>query len=146
MKKGTWSVVAAVVLGIACGGCGGSETPTGDSGPGNITINASAISNQSGKFLIVVATAEAGGPPLGRVCIPITSNSFTVPGVRMVEVAASGNPCDAANVTKVFPVGRYALTAGVFLSASQSAQKSTTVSVEVAGNVNAQINGAALSP
>ena len=142
--------VGALLAGVACGGSGdsgGGQTPTSPSpsGSGTVTMTSTAITNQSGRILVVTATAEGQGPLIGRACIRIDSNAFIVAPTTLVEIAASGEPCDPASVTKTFAAGRLLLTMGIFVPGAQTPEQATTQSVQVAGNVSVSINGAALS-
>jgi hypothetical protein len=144
MNRSTALVLAASALFLACSSDDAGTDPSG-SGPGTITITSSAIANQSGKILVVTAQPEGGGELAGRACIPITSNAFTAPATVMVEMAQSGNPCDAAANPKTFASGRYTLTASVFVPGSQTPEKTSTTTVDVSGDVSASVNGGALS-
>lgn len=96
-------------------------------------------------MLVVFAQREGQTAYVARACIAITSNSFAAPATVMVELAQSGNPCDAAATPRTVNAGRYTLTASIFSPGSQTAEKSTTVVVDVSGNVTATLDGAALS-
>ena len=125
--------VVALLAGVACEGSGGSEggqTPTSpsSSGSGTVTITSTAITNQSGRILVVTATAEGQSTLVGRACIRIDSNAFTVAPTTLVEIAASGDPCDPASVTKTFAAGRLLLTEGIFVPGAQTPEKATTQS------------------
>ena len=144
------SAMAAVTLvsGIACGGSKSeSQTPTSPSasGPGTITITSTAIVNQGGKMFVVAAIPATSTTPVGRACVPITSNAFTVSATTLVEVAASSNPCDPASAIRTFAAGSYTVTSGIFVSGSTTPEKLTTQTVQVAGNVTASISGTVLS-
>lgn len=149
MQKALLSALAAVALvaGVACGGDDDSGTPTSPSpsGPGTITITSTAINNQNGKVLVVAAIPDGQQTPVGRACIPITSNAFSAGATLLVEVAASNNPCDPASVTRTFAAGRYNVTSGVFAPGSTTPERLTAQTVQVAGNVSASINGTLLS-
>ncbi|NUQ11161.1 MAG: hypothetical protein HUU26_02370 [Gemmatimonadaceae bacterium] len=135
--------VSASALALACGG-DGSTTGPGDSG--TITITSTAIANQSGRILVVSVQPSGQPENVGRACVPITSNAFTVPATVVVEPAPSGNPCDPASTPKVFASGRYTLTASVFTPGSQTAEVVLVMPpVEVSGSVTVSLNGAALS-
>ncbi len=133
--------MAAPLLVLACGGDDGAGLGTS----GTITVTSTVIANQSGKVLVVSAQPDGQSTYVGRACVPITSNSFAVPATVVVEPAPGGNPCDPAVTTKIFAPGRFTLTASVFTPGSQAAEKTTTTSVKVSGNVIASLNGAALS-
>ena len=139
--------VVALLAGVACGGSGGGQTPTSPSpsGSGTVTMTSTAITNQSGRILVVTATVEGQGALVGRACIRIDSNAFTVAPTTLVEIAASGEPCDPASVTKTFAAARLLLTMGIFVPGAQTPEQATTQTVQVAGNVSVSINGAALS-
>lgn len=140
---------AALLIVVACGGSG-SQTVTSpgavSSGtPGTVTISSTVIQNQTGKVLVVLAAQEGQSGMVARACIQIASNSFTVSSTAMVEMAASGNPCDASSTTKAFSPGRYTLTAGIYTGGSQTPEKTTAQAFQVSGNVSVAVDGTALS-
>lgn len=146
MRHPTWSAVAAGTL-VTVMACGGSETPTNPSpaAPGTVTLTSTTINNQAGKVLVVTAQQEGQSTQAGRACVAIDSNAFIVPATLMAEMTASGNPCDDPRTTKTFAAARYNLTAGIFTPGSQTAERSATQSVQVAGNMSVSLDGAALS-
>lgn len=146
------ALLALLALASACGGDdddGGAEatspaaTATPGSGPGTITLTSTAISGQADKILLVFAIS--GSDRLGRACIPITSDDFTVSGVVMTDVPAGNDPCGGDTPETTFDEGTYQITAGVYVGGQQTAEAETTLTVDVAGNVTAELDGAALS-
>jgi hypothetical protein len=154
------AVLAAAVglLASACGGDdddggggGGTATETHSpaastapaEGPGTITLTSTTIEGQNGKILLVFATGD-GGQRLARACIPITSDSFEVSGAEMTEIPAQ-DPCGSDPDVVTFDEGSYQITAGVYVGGEQSPEAETTLTVEVAGNVTAELDGAELS-
>ena len=75
----------------------------------------------------------------------ITSDEFTLPETVMTEVPEGNDPCGEGTPEATLAEGTYSLTAGVYVGGEQTAESSTTLSVDVAGNVSAEIDGAALS-
>lgn len=140
-------VAVLLAAGIACGKSDDGSTPTSPSAssPGTITVTSSAIVNQNGKVFVVAAIPEGQSIPIGRACVPITSNAFVAPPTVLVEIATSNNPCDPASVIKTFPAGRYSVTSGVFVSGSTTPERVTAQTVQVAGSVSASVNGTLLS-
>ena len=138
--------VLMLVAGIACGDSDNdSPTSPSASGPGTITVTSTVIVNQNGKVFVVAAIPEGQSIPIGRACVPITSNAFVASSTVLVEIAASNNPCDPSSVIKSFPAGRYNVTSGVFVSGATTPERVTAQTVQVAGNVSAQVNGTLLS-
>jgi hypothetical protein len=126
---------------VACGGDeapptassaprGGESSPAA-SDPGTITLTGGAINGQRGKVLLVLASPQAGGAPVARACIPITSNSFAVPKTVMTEVPANQEPCGASSQASVLAPGTYTLTAGVYAPPSQKADRESSQTIEV---------------
>jgi hypothetical protein len=113
------------------------------SGPGTITLTSTAISGQDGKVLLVFATS--GSERLARACVPITSDSFEVSSVVMSDVPEGDDPCGGETPETTFEEGDYTLTAGVYVGGEQTPDAETTLSVSVAGDTTAEIDGAALS-
>jgi hypothetical protein len=138
-------VVVTLVSGIACKS--GSDTPTSPtpSSPGTITMTSTSINNQGGKVLVIAAIPEGTTNPVGRACVPITSNAFVLSATLLVELAASANPCDPASTTRTFAAGRYSVTSGIFVGTSTTPERLTSQTVQVSGNVTASINGTLLS-
>jgi len=149
--------LAAIALGSAA--CGGDDDGGGDggatsppavsspaSGPGNITLSSTAISGQSGKILLVFAAPAGGGQQLARLCVPITSEDFTLSGAVMTDVPAGNDPCGDDTPETTFEEGAYDLVAGVYVGGQQTPEAETTLTVEVAGETTAELDGSALSP
>jgi hypothetical protein len=152
-------VIAFLVLGalvlLASAACGGDDddaataaatspaaATTAASGPGTITLTSSTIEGQAEKILLVFATS--GNDRLARACIPITSDSFEVSGAEMTEIPAQ-DPCGSDPDVVTFDEGTYQITAGIYEGGQQTAEAETTLTVEVAGDVTAELDGAALS-
>jgi hypothetical protein len=148
-------VIALTAAGLAASACGGDDddggtsatspaaTPTPGSGSGTITLTSSAITGQSGKILLIYATS--GSDRLARACISITSDNFTVPATVMTDVPSGNDPCGGDTSDTSFDEGAYSITAGVYVGGQQTAEKEATLSVDVAGDVTAELNGAELS-
>jgi hypothetical protein len=148
-------MVAVALVMVACGGDdddddggGGATSPAAAShaaeGPGTITLTSTSIEGQSGNILLVFAIA-GGGDRLGRACVPITSDSFTLGGAVMTEVPAGDDPCGGDTDETTFEEGTYDIVAGVYVGGQQTPEAETTLTVEVAGDVTAELDGAALS-
>jgi hypothetical protein len=150
------ALVALLFL-VAAAACGGDDDDDGGdeggatsaaattpaSGPGTITLSSTAISGQDGKVLLVFATS--GQDRLARACVPITSDSFEVTGVVMSDVPEGNDPCGGETPETTFEEGDYSLSAGVYVGGQQTPDAETTLSVSVAGDVTAEIDGAELS-
>lgn len=139
----------------ACGGDDDSGAATGTSapaattaapeGPGTITLTSSAIEGQSGKILLVFAIPAGGGERVARLCASIQSDNFMLSGTVMTEVPAGNDPCSGDTSEATLEEGAYSLTAGVYVGGQQTAEAEVTLSVEVAGDVTAELDGAELS-
>jgi hypothetical protein len=148
-------VVALAAAGLVASACGGDDddggtsatspavTATPGSGPGTITLTSSAITGQSGKILLIYTTS--GSDRLARACVSITSDNFTVPATVMTDVPSGNDPCGGDTSDTSFDEGAYSITAGVYVGGQQTAEKEATLSVDVAGDVIAELNGAELS-
>jgi hypothetical protein len=153
-------LVALLALLIAATACGGDdddddggvdtsppaaavESTAPPEGPGTITLTSTAITGRSG--LILVVFAQGNGQQVASLCAPITSDDFTLSASVMTEMPADDNPCEDGLAKRAFDEGSQSLTAGVYVPGEQIPQASTTVSVNVAGNVTAEIDGTALS-
>jgi hypothetical protein len=115
-----------------------SAGDAGAAGPGRIFVATTAISNQQGKYLVVLTSSS-------RVCMPITSNAFTLAPTAMTDLPASGNPCDTATAETTFAAGPQSVSFGVFVGGQTTPLVSTPVQVTVAGDVIAPARGALLS-
>ena len=149
----------AVALGLlaACGGDDKKPTPsaaavpsptTASAGtPGTITISVSGpIVGQKGRMLLVFANAAGGGPQLARVCLPITSDNFTVPETVMTDAPAGNDPCGGSTPKTVFPKGSYQVSAGIYAPPAQQPDKTANATVQVAdAAARAPFDAAALS-
>jgi hypothetical protein len=149
-------LISVLVLLVAAAACGGDDDDdTGDDGggeatsaapaegPGTVTLTSTAIQGQSGKLLLVLA-AE-GGQQIARLCAPITSDDFTLPATVMTEVPEGNDPCGGDTAEATLEEGSYQLSAGVYVGGEQTPASSTTLNVDVAGDVSAEIDGSALS-
>lgn len=129
------------------GGASATSTPSASTpaaeGPGTVTLTSTTIEGQNGKILLAFATA-GGGQRLARACIPITSDSFEVQGAEMTEIPAQ-DPCGSDPDVVTFDEGSYQITAGVYVGGAQTPEAETTLSVDVAGDVTAELDGSALS-
>lgn len=150
-------VVALTAAGLAASACGGDDddggtsatspavTATPGSGPGTITLISTTISGQADKILLIFATPSGGSEQLARACVSITSDNFTVPATVMTDVPSGNDPCGGDTSDTSFDEGAYSITAGVYVGGQQTAEAETTLSVDVAGDVTAELNGAELS-
>jgi hypothetical protein len=118
---------------------------TAKTGPGRITITSTPIEGKSGKILLVYAISVGGGERLAGACVGISSVSFAVPGVVMTDVPVGNDPCAGGTSEMTFAEGSYQLTAGVYQGGQQTPESETTLTVKVAGDVTAQLDGVALS-
>lgn len=160
IRWGYWriliSVLAVSLLAFvaACGGDddddGGATTEatsppaaTQGSGPGTVTLTSTAIQGQSGKILLVFATS--GSDRVARACVPISSDDFTLSGEVMTDIPAGNDPCGDGTAETTFEEGSYTITAGVYVGGEQTPVAETTTTVEVAGDVTAELDGAELS-
>lgn len=149
------AVAVTLALSAACGGDDEKSTPTPAASPtaasagtpGTITLSVSGtIVGQKGKMLLVAANAAGGGPQLARACLPITSDSFTVPETAMTDAPAGNDPCSGSTPKTVFPKGSYQVSAGIYAPPAQQPDKSANATVQVAdAAAKAQFDGAALS-
>jgi hypothetical protein len=149
------ALAALLLLAVSCGGDdddnGGTTAATSPpaasatpgSGPGTITLTSSAISGQSGKILLVFATGGDGNR-VARLCQPISSDEYELPGSAMTEIPAQ-DPCGNDPDVVTFDEGTYQLTAGIYVGGEQTPAKTTTLTVDVAGDVTAELDGAELS-
>jgi hypothetical protein len=147
-------IAAAMVLAAAAcggdddddgGGGGGATSPAAAEGPGTITLTSTAISGQDGKILLAFAVPATGGERVARLCVPITSDDFTVLPVVMTEVPEGNDPCGGDTSETTLDEGTYTITAGVYVGGQQTPEAETTVTVEVAGDAEAELDGAELS-
>ncbi len=146
----------ALAAAAACGGDGGDSatpSPKAQASPtqgaaGTITVSLSSpIVGQKGTMLLIFATAQSGGPQLARVCVPITSDSFSPAEIAMSDMPGGQDPCGGSTPTTVFPPATYSLSAGIYAPPAQSPDKSLTRSVPVSGSAPARVelDGASLS-
>jgi hypothetical protein len=149
------ALAAVALTAAACGGDdddggddsgGGATSPPAASGPGAIMLSSTPITGQSGKILLAFATTSSGGERLGRICVPITSDDFTLSGAVMSEVPAGNDPCGEDTPDTTFDEGTYNVTAGIYVGGEQTPEAETTLTVEVAGDTTAELDGAGLSP
>ncbi len=156
-------VVVLAVLALAAVACGGADagggadadagadaaspTPviTPGQGPGVITISSTPISGHSGKILLVFASSAGGGGQLARLCVPITSNDFTLSGAVMSDVPAGDNPCAGETPETTFEEGAYELVAGIYVGGQRTPDAETTLTGQVAGDTTVEIDGSDLS-
>lgn len=82
---------------------------------------------------------------MSRACIQIASDNFILPETRLFDLPAGNNPCGDSPGVTTFAEGRYLLNIGVYVGGSQTADKQVSRNVDVAGNVKAELDGAALS-
>lgn len=147
---------AAIATVAACGDDGGGNgdsasptaatSPAAKSGPGTITITSSTpITGQSKKVLLVYAAPQAGGALLAEACIQLTSDRVSVPSTVMTEKKGDQAPCSGSAGPAKLPEGTYSFTAGIYAPPAQTAEKEVKLTIEVKGDVTAQIDGAALS-
>lgn len=155
-----WGLLAfalsiALVGAIACGGDdnGGASTSatsspaatTAGSGPGTITLTSTAIQGRSDKILLVYAVPAGGGAQLARLCAGIDSDDFTLSATVMSDIPSGSDPCGGNTSETTFAQGTYEVTASVFTGGQQTPEAQAKFSVDVKGNVTAQIDGTALS-
>jgi hypothetical protein len=147
------------VLLITLSACGGDDddgdatattsapaaTTAAPEGPGTITLTSSDIERQNGKILLVFAIPASGGERVARLCVPISAGSFTLPDTVMTEVPAGDDPCGGDTPAATLEEGTYTLTAGVYVGGQQTPDAEATISVEVAGDVTTELDGAELS-
>lgn len=144
-------IMASAALSLLLAACASTDAPGpgpdggpdagpdgGGSGPGRIYAATTAISNQSGKILLVMAGNA-------RACASISSNSFSLSPTAMTGMPQS-DPCGGATAEVTFDAGPQAVVFGVYVGGQQTPDKSTTVQVTVAGDTTATANGALLSP
>ncbi len=152
-------IVVIAVLALAAVACGGADagedadadtgadaatdagvtspTPviTPGQGPGVITISSTPISGQSGKILLVFALPAGGGGQLARLCVPITSDDFTLSGAVMTDIPAGDNPCAGETPETTFEEGAYELVAGIYVGGQRTPDAETTLTGQVAGEL-----------
>jgi len=148
-------LMGVLAFAAACGGDDDGTTPEGTSpaaqtsaaaqGPGTITLTSTAIEGQSGKILLVFATAEGGQERLARLCRSIDSDSFELSGGTLTDVPSGDDPCGGDTPATTFDEGTYQVTAGVYVGGQQEPEKQATVTVTVAGDVTAELDGGSLS-
>jgi hypothetical protein len=147
-------MLAALAVGAAAcggdddGGGAGATSPAATSraqGPGVISISSTAISGQSGKILLVFATPAGGGAQLARLCLPITSDDFTLSGAVLTDIPAGDDPCGGDTPETTFEEGAYDLVAGVYVGGQQTPEAETTLTGQVAGDTTVEIDGSDLS-
>ena len=76
---------------------------------------------------------------------PHTCDAFVLPATALHELPGDANPCAVASDVKTFPAGSYIVTAGVYVPGEQTPSVSTSIAVEVDGDVTATIDGTKLS-
>ncbi len=151
------TIALTLAISAACGGGDSKSTPSpapavsptaASAGtPGTIALSVSgSIVGQKGKMLLVSASAAGGGPQLARACLPITSDSFSVPETAMTDVPAGNDPCSGSTPKTVFPKGSYQVSAGIYAPPAQQPEKTANSTVQVAdAAASAKFDGAALS-
>jgi hypothetical protein len=112
-------------------------------GAGTITVSSTAIHRQQGKVLVVVINDPGGAS--GRLCANIDSNAFVLAPAVLTQFPNGGSPCGDQTSEAVFPEGSYQLTAGVYVGGSQTPEKQVQVTVDVSGDSQVELDGAALS-
>ena len=157
LARAVMVMLFSVMVAAAASACGGDDDDGGDAtvpagatslaaeGPGTLKVTSSAIAGQSGKILLGFAVPASGGERVARLCVPITSDDFTVPATAMTEVPQGNDPCGGDTPVATLDEGTYTLTAGVYVGGQQTPEAETTVTVEVAGHVEAELDGAELS-
>lgn len=149
----------AGLIAISAAACGGddssdngdseaeaTESPAAEGRAGTITVTSSPITGQSGKVLLIFAEAGSGGP-MARACVPIDSDSFTVPSTVMTDQPAQDDPCGPPTAETVFSPGAHTVTAGIYEPPAQQPEKEIEQTVQVAAGapLEVAIDGAALS-
>ena len=150
------TIALTLAISAACGGDSKSTpspvpavSPTAASAgtPGTIALSVSGpIVGQKGKMLLVSASAAGGGPQLARACLPITSDSFSVPETAMTDAPAGNDPCSGSTPKTVFPKGSYQVSAGIYAPPAQQPEKTANQTVQVAdAAATVKLDGASLS-
>ena len=128
------TLVASVVL-----GCGGDPGAPPDANtppdalvlePGRIAIAGDDIAGVNGKIILANVTITGGGPSLGAVCVPVTSDPMSFTAVALTP--AQGNPCDLG-AEVVFADGSYDVVAGIYTPGQQTPDLCSNTTVTVAG-------------
>jgi hypothetical protein len=150
------ALAVAGLIAISMAACGGdkssdsaSETPASPAAQGlagTITVTSSPITGQSGKILLILATAASGGP-VARACVSIDSDRFSVPSTVMTDQPADDNPCGSPTAETIFSPGAYTVSAGIYQPPAQQPEKESTQTAQVTAGAPLQIalDGAALS-
>jgi hypothetical protein len=112
-------------------------------GAGTITVSSSAIHGQQGKVLVVVINDPGGAS--GSLCANIDSNAFVLAPAVLTQLPGGGGPCGGQTAEASFPQGSYQLAAGVYVGGSQTPEKRVQVTVDVSGDSQVELDGAALS-
>ncbi len=155
--------LAALTLTMVLGACsddkssgstGGASTVAADATTttyggdtaGTVTVSTSAISGQSGKMLLIIATGTADGSQAGVACVPIDADPFTMRPTMLTEVPSGGNPCAGGGAVAVLADGAYTLTAGVYVGGSQQPDAQMSIQFDMNGGAfTAELMGAELS-
>ena len=111
-----------------------SSAPTAS--PGTISVSAAGITGQTDKVLVITASnpSDPSAGILGVYCQGGLTDPFSLSATLLQTFHTSGNPCEATNVTKTFDGGSYTITFSIVESGSETADKTTSVSVSVDGD------------
>ena len=157
---------SALAASIACGGGNSTPAPTtgatkaqgtpttitaGGAGqkaggtPGTVWITSGPITGQNGTILLVFAAPAVGGQQVAHACVRITSDSFSIPATVLTDIPAGDNPCGGSTPQTVLPKGKYELRAGIYVPPASQAEKESTQTVEITGDVALQVELSGLS-
>jgi hypothetical protein len=98
---------------------------------GTITVEAEGITGATGKIVLAFVTPVGGGPALGGICEPITTDPASVSAV--VKMPGGGDPC-TLGADMVFDNGDYDVTAGIYTPGMMMPDQCASTSVTVAGD------------
>jgi len=95
-------------------------------------------------MLIVKATATTGMTG-AKLCVPVTSDAFTLQWSELVELPEDENPCGAVTPPVEFPAGDAYVSARIVRPGEREPLASVITTVTVNGETHVSLDGERLS-